>query len=871
LEAIDANHDGEIDATELANAPSRLKTLDKNRDGQLTEDELRFSFSGRRRGGGPPGGPGGGPGGPGGGPGGGGVQKVLERFDTNKDGMLDTQERAAARAYVKSRGPGQGMPGRGPGGGPGGSQQVAAVKPGRRLSPSDVPRYSDAGLYAPNVLRTLFFVFENADWEQELEEFHKTDVDVPAQLTVDGKAYANVGVRFRGMSSYSSVPRGKKRSFNVSIDLVDKRQRLLGYKTLNLLNAHEDPSFLRTVLFDHVARQYIPAPEANLVRVVVNGECWGIYVNEEQFNKEFVKKWFGESEGARWKVPPNFSGAAALVYRGDKTDSYRRLYELKATDENKAWHDLIELCRILEQTPDSALETQLERVLDVDRALWFLALDSVFLDGDGYFSRGSDYSMYQDVAHGRFHLLPRDSNETFRIDGGPPGGPPGGMPGGMFGGPSGGMFGGLDAAPGGFGFFPGPGGMAGGPGGVPGGPGGVPGGPGGVPGGPGGGPGGGSGVDPLAQVESKVRPITRRLLGVASLRARYLAHVRTIATEWLDWKSLGPVFEDYRSLIAEDVLADTRNLSTFGEFFDSDVGQASGGGPFGAPMGIRRFLEERRKYLDAYGELAKPRPAILSVDRPTALRADRAVEVCARLAAQPPAQTVLLYYAFGRGVAFQKVAMQAAGQTAADSQYTAAIPAAPVGCEVFYYVEARAEAALGTTALYPARAEMGALRYRLDASSLEGKPPRKLSLAINEVMAANMRTARSPSGKFSDWIELVNYGEQNLDLGGLRLSDDPAQPAKWTFPPGTKLGAGEYLFLWADSDARSSVGLHTNFKLSKQGEALLLSDSDAQGAAVIDRVEFGPQQVDVSYGRYPDGQGRWQPMQPTPGKPNSNQ
>ena len=37
---------------------------------------------------------------------------------------------------------------------------------------------------------------------KKLEDFHGTDVDVPAKLTVDGKTYPDVGVHFRGMSSY---------------------------------------------------------------------------------------------------------------------------------------------------------------------------------------------------------------------------------------------------------------------------------------------------------------------------------------------------------------------------------------------------------------------------------------------------------------------------------------------------------------------------------------------------------------------------------------------------------------------------------------------------------------------------------------------
>jgi Ca2+-binding EF-hand superfamily protein len=40
MQALDLNHDGVIDADEIANAPAALKTLDKNGDGRLTPDEL---------------------------------------------------------------------------------------------------------------------------------------------------------------------------------------------------------------------------------------------------------------------------------------------------------------------------------------------------------------------------------------------------------------------------------------------------------------------------------------------------------------------------------------------------------------------------------------------------------------------------------------------------------------------------------------------------------------------------------------------------------------------------------------------------------------------------------------------------------------
>jgi hypothetical protein len=54
MDVLDANKDREISAEELANATVALKTLDKNNDGKLSDDEIRPP----RPEGGPPGGPG---------------------------------------------------------------------------------------------------------------------------------------------------------------------------------------------------------------------------------------------------------------------------------------------------------------------------------------------------------------------------------------------------------------------------------------------------------------------------------------------------------------------------------------------------------------------------------------------------------------------------------------------------------------------------------------------------------------------------------------------------------------------------------------------------------------------------------------------
>ncbi len=160
LVALDADHDGVISKAEIENATVALQKLDKNSDGDLTEEELRPDFAAMRGG---PGGFGGGPGGrgrppqeggreserpeggrPEGSTGGGGnaqamvdrfmqfdknsdgklskdelserMQNVITRADKNGDGVASREELTAMASAMGGDGPGRGGPGGPPGG-----------------------------------------------------------------------------------------------------------------------------------------------------------------------------------------------------------------------------------------------------------------------------------------------------------------------------------------------------------------------------------------------------------------------------------------------------------------------------------------------------------------------------------------------------------------------------------------------------------------------------------------------------------------------------------------------------------------------------------------------------------------------------------
>ena len=137
---------------------------------------------------------------------------------------------------------------------------------------------------------------------------------------------------------------------------------------------------------------------------------------------------------------------------------------------------------------------------------------------------------------------------------------------------------------------------------------------------------------------------------------------------------------------------------------------------------------------------------------------------------------------------------------------------------------------------------------------------------INEIMAVNSSSIKNRQGEYVDWIELYNFGDQTIDIGGWYLTDSAKNLTQWSFPQGTMLQPGGYLVVFCDSSYSQPLLLgeyHANFSLSQKGEYLALVYSD--GHTIIHELSptFPAQRSDISY-----GQGLFYTT-PTPGKSNA--
>lgn len=118
------------------------------------------------------------------------------------------------------------------------------------------------------------------------------------------------------------------------------------------------------------------------------------------------------------------------------------------------------------------------------------------------------------------------------------------------------------------------------------------------------------------------------------------------------------------------------------------------------------------------------------------------------------------------------------------------------------------------------------------------------TLRINEICASNNTVWQTEPVQYPDWIELHNYGDEDINLMGRWLSDNPDDPFKHQIDQNLWIAAGGYLLLYADN--QPSLGpAHLNFSLSSSGEDVLLSTADF---VEIDAVSFGAIPTDMSWG-----------------------
>lgn len=359
--------------------------------------------------------------------------------------------------------------------------------------------------------------------------------------------------------------------------------------------------------------------------------------------------------------------------------------------------------------------------------------------------------------------------------------------------------------------------------------------------------------DPFFRLNDPDYPIVSKVLNSPLHQRMYIAHMKTMIGElfingWYEQRAL-----EIQQIIDGEVQNDPNKLYSYQEFLTNVYGQVGGGPPPQPPpiVGIVQLMDVRAEFLTSLPLFQIPAPAITDVAFSPPV-VTPGIEVWFTAKAED-ASTVQLGFRTKSAGRFSKINMYDDGNhhdgAAGDGVFGVSLIAGAVDIE--YYLFADNDEAVSFS---PPRAEFEFYNV-----------PVTPNVVINEFIADNETAVADQNGEYDDWIELFNNTQNPVDLNGWFLSDNAANPAKWEFPD-TLIQPGGYLIVWADEDGQQE-GLHANFKLSADGEVILLSQPDL---TLMDEFSFGIQKPDTTFGRFPNGAGDFIMMIPTFGEENVN-
>ncbi|MEO0082006.1 MAG: CotH kinase family protein [candidate division WOR-3 bacterium] len=633
---------------------------------------------------------------------------------------------------------------------------------------------SVAGFFDLEQVNEIRLYFAESNWDEILDSLYARGLEerLVGTAVINGIRFDSVGVRYKGYSSYN--PNRKKNPFNIKLDYIKPGQTIEGHGTLRLANIYKDPSCVREALSYEITRKYMPAGRSNYADIYVNDTLIGLYSNNEDPDKHFMREHFYCDENARFKGRIEFDSVKMMgwKYLGPDSIPYLDYFELESVS---GWPELIALFDTLNNHNEA-----LDRVLDVDRLLWMLAFDILLVNLDSPINTAQNYYLYRDASN-RFNPIVWDLNESF------------------------GAFRELY----------------------------------------------GTGLlsltqmqqlDPFLRSADTQYPICSKVLNDARRRRMFVAHARTVIADvftsnWYRNRAL-----EIQHIIDAHVQADRNKFYTYNDFLNN-VTRSVGSGPL-AIVGLTELMNARTAWLLSRPEFQASAPVVSDASgAPYPARPNSHVQFLARIQG---ADSVWLGLRQNPALRFVRAVMYDDGlhgdSSANDGLYGVRVRLAAGNVEYYVYAE-NPEA--GT--FFPARAEREFLTL-----------PVANDVVLNEFMAINEKTVQDPSGQYDDWIELYNNSSQPVSLDDWLLTNDSTNITRWAFPD-TTIPARGYLVVWADNDL-NQPGLHANFKLAGSSGILLLSDPDGRP---IDRVTYGPQFADISYGRYPNGTGRFILMNPT--------
>jgi hypothetical protein len=235
-------------------------------------------------------------------------------------------------------------------------------------------------------------------WRRDDDNAPRTDVRATVR---EGKTvYTNVAVHLKGSAGSFRPIDSEKPALTLNFDKFAEGQRFHGLQKLHLNNSVQDASYLsEQICRELFLKAGIPAPRAAHAVVELNGRPQQLYVLIEGWNKQFLKRHFQNPKGNLYD-----SGAARDITFPLDTNSGEHPEDRSRLDA------LIDAA----QEPDlDARSARIEKVLDVEKFLTFIAMEVIMGHWDGYAMNRNNYRVFHDLDSDRLVFLPHGLDQMF--------------------------------------------------------------------------------------------------------------------------------------------------------------------------------------------------------------------------------------------------------------------------------------------------------------------------------------------------------------------------------------------------------------------------------------------------------------------------
>jgi|GEM_PF-412738 len=237
--------------------------------------------------------------------------------------------------------------------------------------------------------------------EEALESLRKTPREyVRITLREGDLVLSNVAAHLKGgVGSFRKVD--DRPGFTLDFNRFAPEGRFHGLKKLHLNNGVQDPSRLSEWFGSQLLREAgVPAARAAHALVELNGRKLGLYVAVEGLDGSFLARYFKNNNG-------NLYGQTKAC---DVTDQIERM----DGDEPLDYSDLKALAAAVQEPDASKRLTEIEKTLDVERFLSFMAMEVLLTHTDGYTFNRHNYRIYHDPDTGRMTFLPHDMDQLMK-------------------------------------------------------------------------------------------------------------------------------------------------------------------------------------------------------------------------------------------------------------------------------------------------------------------------------------------------------------------------------------------------------------------------------------------------------------------------